>query len=60
LCLSFDFEGLDFVTNALVGSAARPFEFGRHWLVDIWPAAELCEAQFRGLQAFMADSVVFL
>jgi hypothetical protein len=48
LCLGFGFEGLDFVSDALVGFATLPFGFGRHWLVDIWQAAELEETQFRG------------
>jgi hypothetical protein len=60
LCLGFGFEGLDLVTNALVGSAARSFGFGRHWLANVWQADEFFEAQFRGLQAFMADLIVFL
>jgi hypothetical protein len=38
---------LDFVTNALVGFAACPFGLGRHWLADIWEAAEV-DVQFRG------------
>src|SRR5258708_1554029 len=39
LGLGFGFEGLDFVSDALVGFATLPFGFGRHWLVDIWQAA---------------------
>ena len=35
LCLGFGFEGLDFVSDALVGFATLPFGFGRHWLVDV-------------------------
>jgi hypothetical protein len=35
---------LDFVTNALVGFAACPFGLGRHWLADIWEAAEVDRA----------------
>jgi hypothetical protein len=37
-------RGLDFVTNALVGFAACPFGLGRHWLADIWEAAEVDRA----------------
>ena len=53
LCLGIGFEGLDFFSDALVGSAARPFGFGRQWLGDVWETAEL-EAEFRGSQAFAA------
>jgi hypothetical protein len=57
-CLGFGFEGLDFVTDALVGFAACPFGLGRHWLADIWEAAEL-QAQFRGGEAFTPYLIVF-
>jgi hypothetical protein len=36
--LGFGFKDLDFVTNALVGSAACSFWLGREWLVDVWQA----------------------
>ena len=47
LCLSFGFEGLDFVTNTLVSPAARPFWLGGHWLSRGRQAAEP-EAELRG------------
>ncbi len=59
LCLGFGFEGLDLVTNALVGSAACPFRLGRDWLANIWEAAEL-QAQFRGSEASAAVAVALL
>jgi hypothetical protein len=49
-CLGLGFEGLDFIPDASVGFAARPFGLGRHWLADIWEAAEL-QAQFIGAGA---------
>jgi hypothetical protein len=57
-CPSFGFESLDFVTYALVSPAACPFGLGRHWLANIWEAAEL-QAQFRSCEAFTADLIVF-
>jgi len=45
-CLGFGFEGLDFVTDALVSSAPYPFRFERQWLENIGDAAELDQAQF--------------
>jgi hypothetical protein len=47
LCLSFGFERLDFVTNALVSLATRPFWLGGHWLSRGRQAAEL-EAELCG------------
>ena len=40
-CLSSGFEGLNFVTDALVSSAPYPFRFERQWLENIGDAAEL-------------------
>jgi hypothetical protein len=60
LCLGFGFEGLDLVTNTLVGSATCPFGFGWKWLVDVWEAAELCEAELCGGEAFTAVAVALL
>jgi hypothetical protein len=57
--VGFGFEGLDFVTNALVGPAAGPFGLGRHWLVDIWEAAE-AEAELCGGEAFAAVAIALL
>ena len=39
-CLGLSFEGLDFVTDALV-SPPHPFRFGREWLANICETAEL-------------------
>ena len=47
------------VTNALVGFAASPVGLGRDRLVDIWQAADLEQAQFRGLEAFATDLIFF-
>jgi len=58
-CLSSGFEGLDFVTDALVSSAMCPFGLGGHWFANIWEAAEL-QAQFCGGEPFTADLVPFL
>ena len=35
-CFGFGFEGLDFVTDALVGSAACPFGLEWDWFIDVW------------------------
>ena len=59
-CLSFDFESLDLVADALVSAATCPFWLGRKRLANIWPTAELEETQFRGGEAFTADLIVFL
>jgi hypothetical protein len=40
-CLGFGFEGLDFITDALVSFAPCPFRVRWHWLANIWPAAEI-------------------
>jgi hypothetical protein len=44
-CLGFGFEGLDFVTDALVGSAACPFGLEWDWFIDVWEATD-AQAQF--------------
>jgi Winged helix-turn helix len=49
--LGFGFKSLDFVTNALVGSAACPFWLGREWLVDVWQAAALKTLGFSHVSA---------
>ena len=59
LCLSFGFERLDFVTNALVSLAARPFWLGGHWLSRGRQAAEP-EAELCGGEASTAVLVAFL
>jgi hypothetical protein len=51
---------LDFVTNALVGFAAYPFGLGREWLVDVWGAVELEQAEFGGGEAFAGLIVLAL
>jgi hypothetical protein len=49
LCLGFGFEGLDFVTDALVSLATRPFGLGGYWLSRgrqaAEPEAELCSGE---------------
>lgn len=57
-CLGFGFEGLDFITDVLVGFAACPFGLGREWLVDTWHTAK-SEAKFCGSKALAADLIVF-
>src|SRR5262245_37226084 len=59
-CLGFGLEGLDFVTDALVSPVSVHFGFGWKGLANVWPAAELCEAQFSGLQALASDGLLFL
>jgi hypothetical protein len=59
LCLSFGFEGLDFVTNALVGPTACPFGLGGYCLSVGRQAAEP-EAELRGGEASTAVFVAFL
>ena len=49
--LGFGFQGMDLITNALIGSAVCPFGLGWQWFAKIWPTAEL-EAEFCGGKAF--------
>ena len=39
-CVGFGFEALDFVADALICPAARPFGLGRERFVDVWQAVE--------------------
>ena len=59
LRLGFGFEGLDLVTDALVGSAALPFGLGGQWLGGVWAAAEF-QAQLGGDEAFAAVAIALL
>src|SRR5262249_42572103 len=58
-CLGLSFEGMDFVTDALVSPPHR-VRFGREWLANICETAELAQAQFCSAEAFTALAALAL
>ena len=60
MCFDWSFEDIELLTGFVKGSVMLPFGFGWEWLVDVWKATELCEAQFRGGEAFTAVAVALL